>query len=135
MAMPSPDVCTTLSGSIEEFAKTGRYGKHPAPTVAPSVPTNPRRLTLIPMGSNIISTLMKKLILAIVLMTSATLGLLAPFDSANSGFGLVFAQGGQGQGAQNQDPWAPANFNNFRLRAVGPAIMSGRINVVAVHPE
>src|SRR5688572_5553786 len=134
MAMPSPEVCTTLSGSIDEFAKTGTYGKHPAPTVAPSVPTNPRRLTLIPMGSNIISTLMKKLILALVLMTSATLGLLAPFDSANSGFGVVFAQGGQGQGqgGQNQDPWAQANFNNFRLRAVGPAIMSGRINVVAV---
>ena len=77
---------------------------------------------------------MKNLILATVVMISATLGLLAPFDSATSGSGVVFAQGGQGQSGQNQDPWAAANFNNFRLRAVGPAIMSGRINVVAVHP-
>jgi photosystem II stability/assembly factor-like uncharacterized protein len=60
---------------------------------------------------------MKKLILAIVLIASATFS--------------VFGQ----QGAQNQDPWAPATFNNLKLRAVGPALMSGRVNVVAVHPE
>jgi photosystem II stability/assembly factor-like uncharacterized protein len=77
---------------------------------------------------------MKRLTLAIVLTAVATFGVLAqlgaPFDSANSVFGVVLAQGGQ-----NQDPWAASNFNNFRLRAVGPAIMSGRINVIAVHPE
>ena len=32
------------SGSIAVFAKTGVYGRQPAPTAAPSVPTNPRRL-------------------------------------------------------------------------------------------
>jgi photosystem II stability/assembly factor-like uncharacterized protein len=81
---------------------------------------------------------MKKLSLAIALLASVTLGLYAPFDSDNSVFGVVFAQGqaqGQGGQSQNQDPWAATNFNNFRLRAVGPALMSGRVNVVAVHPD
>src|SRR5512145_1892954 len=64
---------------------------------------------------------MKKLTIAIALCAIATLG--------------IYAQG-QGQGGgQNQDPWATATFNNFRLRAVGPALMSGRVKVVAVHPE
>jgi photosystem II stability/assembly factor-like uncharacterized protein len=64
---------------------------------------------------------MKKLTIAVVCLTLlATLALLA--------------QPQQGQGA-NQDPWASSTFNNFRLRAVGPAIMSGRVKVVAVHPE
>jgi photosystem II stability/assembly factor-like uncharacterized protein len=40
----------------------------------------------------------------------------------------------QGQN-QNQDPWASSTFNNFRLRAVGPALMSGRISAIAVHPH
>jgi photosystem II stability/assembly factor-like uncharacterized protein len=64
---------------------------------------------------------MKKLTIAVLCLTFlATLALLA--------------QPQQGQGA-NQDPWATATFNNFRLRAVGPAIMSGRVKVVAIHPE
>src|SRR5687768_18429074 len=50
MPMPSPEVCTTLSGSIAVFAKTGTYGRQPAPTVAPSVPRNPRRLRFRPMA-------------------------------------------------------------------------------------
>jgi len=62
---------------------------------------------------------MKKLRIALVIVALATFGLIAQ---------------GQGQG-QNQDPWAASNFNNFRLRAVGPALMSGRVNVVAVHPD
>ncbi|MFM8534463.1 MAG: VPS10 domain-containing protein [Acidimicrobiia bacterium] len=63
---------------------------------------------------------MKKLTIVLALLVAVSLG--------------VFAQG-QGGGGGNQDPWAAGTFNNFRLRAVGPAIMSGRINVVAVHPE
>jgi photosystem II stability/assembly factor-like uncharacterized protein len=48
----------------------------------------------------------------------------------------VFAQEPQpaGEGGRAQDPWSAATFNGFRLRAVGPALMSGRVNVVAVHP-
>ena len=37
-------------------------------------------------------------------------------------------------GAQEQDPISAATFNGFRLRAVGPALMSGRVSHVAVHP-
>lgn len=33
------------------------------------------------------------------------------------------------------DPLSAATFNEFRLRAVGPALMSGRINNVVVHPH
>jgi photosystem II stability/assembly factor-like uncharacterized protein len=64
---------------------------------------------------------MKKLTIAVVCLT-----FLATF--------ALLAQPQQGQGA-NQDPWASSTFNNFRLRAIGPAIMSGRVKVVAVHPE
>ena len=39
-----------------------------------------------------------------------------------------------GEAGRNQDPWAPATFNDFRLRAIGPALMSGRISHIAVHP-
>jgi photosystem II stability/assembly factor-like uncharacterized protein len=73
---------------------------------------------------------MKKLSIAFALLILVSIGLFAPFDLANS-FGVLLAQG-QGQ---NQDPWASATFNSLRLRAIGPALMSGRINVVAVHPE
>ena len=37
-------------------------------------------------------------------------------------------------GGRNQDPWAAGTFTGFRLRAVGPALMSGRVNNIAVHP-
>jgi photosystem II stability/assembly factor-like uncharacterized protein len=40
-----------------------------------------------------------------------------------------------GDGARNQDPFSPATFEEFRLRSVGPAIASGRIGSIAVHPE
>jgi photosystem II stability/assembly factor-like uncharacterized protein len=40
-----------------------------------------------------------------------------------------------GDAGRNQDPWAPATFNDFRLRSIGPALMSGRISHIAVHPE
>jgi len=87
---------------------------------------------------------MKKLIFTMALAAAVTLGLHAPFHSQTS-FGVLFAQGGQaatppaqpaaGSAARPQDPWETATFNALRLRAVGPALMSGRINVVAVHPE
>jgi photosystem II stability/assembly factor-like uncharacterized protein len=40
----------------------------------------------------------------------------------------------EGEG-KSQDPFSPANFAEFRLRSVGPALMSGRISCIAVHPE
>ena len=40
-----------------------------------------------------------------------------------------------GEAGRTQDPWAPATFNDFRLRAIGPALMSGRVSPIAVHPE
>lgn len=33
------------------------------------------------------------------------------------------------------DPLSAGTFTEFRLRAVGPALMSGRISAIAVHPE
>lgn len=61
---------------------------------------------------------MKKLFsLAVVLLASMTLGAQEPQT---------------GGGAQ--DPFAAATFNAMRLRAVGPALMSGRISHIAVHP-
>ena len=50
-------------------------------------------------------------------------------------FGLS-AQEPQGGGeTSKQDPWAAGTFSDFRLRAIGPALMSGRISHIAVHPE
>ena len=40
-----------------------------------------------------------------------------------------------GEEGRAQDPWAPGTFSEFRLRAIGPALMSGRISHIAVHPE
>ena len=37
--------------------------------------------------------------------------------------------------ARNTDAVAAAPFAPFRLRAVGPALMSGRVSAIAVHPE
>ena len=46
------------------------------------------------------------------------------------------AQEPQGGGdAAKQDPWAAGTFSDFRLRSIGPALMSGRISHIAVHPE
>ncbi|MBI5083717.1 MAG: hypothetical protein HZB13_03850 [Acidobacteria bacterium] len=33
------------------------------------------------------------------------------------------------------DPWQSGTFASFRLRAIGPALMSGRVNIIAVHPN
>src|SRR5215211_5812408 len=74
---------------------------------------------------------MKKLLF--VFAIAATL--CAPFDSTHAARGVLLAQGGQPDNAAARDPWAPATFNDLKLRAVGPALMSGRVNVVAVHPE
>jgi photosystem II stability/assembly factor-like uncharacterized protein len=40
----------------------------------------------------------------------------------------------EGEG-RSQDPWAPGTFSAFRLRSIGPALMSGRIGSIAVDPE
>ena len=63
---------------------------------------------------------MKKLIFVVVLIALATLGSL---DAARA------------RAAETRIPGRPATFNDFRLRAVGPALMSGRITTIAVHPE
>ncbi len=34
-----------------------------------------------------------------------------------------------------QDPMSAATFTNFRLRSIGPALLSGRISCIAIHPE
>src|SRR5262245_60653304 len=38
-------------------------------------------------------------------------------------------------GERPQEPMSPATFTSFRLRAIGPALMSGRVGSIAVHPE
>jgi photosystem II stability/assembly factor-like uncharacterized protein len=43
--------------------------------------------------------------------------------------------GQPGEDGHAQDPWAPGTFSEFRLRAIGPALMSGRISHIAVDPE
>ena len=70
---------------------------------------------------------MKKLTFVIAFAALATLGVLAQTPTTPPA---------QTPGAAAaQDPWASATFNELRLRAVGPAMMSGRVNVVAVHPD
>jgi len=76
---------------------------------------------------------MKKLIFAFAIAAAVSISAQTPpFD---------FAQGGQTPAAQGtasapaNDPWASGTFNTLRLRAIGPALMSGRVNNVAVHPE
>ena len=32
------------------------------------------------------------------------------------------------------DPWQEATFRSFRLRSIGPALLSGRVNILVVHP-
>jgi photosystem II stability/assembly factor-like uncharacterized protein len=65
---------------------------------------------------------MKKLfLLALVLVSTLVVSAQEPAQPADA--------------ARNQDPWAPATFEEFRLRSIGPAIMSGRISHIAVHPE
>jgi photosystem II stability/assembly factor-like uncharacterized protein len=44
-------------------------------------------------------------------------------------------QTGPGSDARNQDPWTSGTFGDFRLRSIGPAVMSGRISHIAVHPR
>jgi hypothetical protein len=62
---------------------------------------------------------MKKLTFVLCFSALTTLGLYAPTAVGAAGAGA----------AGNQDPWAPGTFNELRLRAVGPALMSGRVNV------
>ena len=38
-------------------------------------------------------------------------------------------------GGKPQDPLSSGTFAGFRLRSIGPALMSGRISCIAVHPE
>ncbi len=42
---------------------------------------------------------------------------------------------GPSEESGKQDPWSSATFSDFRLRAIGPALMSGRITSIAVHPD
>ncbi len=32
------------------------------------------------------------------------------------------------------DPWQESTFRAFRLRSIGPALLSGRVNIIVVHP-
>src|SRR5687767_6514223 len=65
---------------------------------------------------------MKRVMLALaVVVTAFTVNAQEPASSAD--------------GARTQDPWAPGTFAEFRLRSIGPALMSGRISHIAVHPE
>ena len=70
---------------------------------------------------------MKKLIFAFTVVALTSLGLQAQNPAQPAG--------GQGQGGGNQDPWASGTFGDLRLRSIGPALMSGRVNNIAVHPE
>src|SRR5215212_7689939 len=74
---------------------------------------------------------MKKLIFA--LAVAVTLG--STFDSKHATSGVLLAQVGQPDNTAARDPWAPGTFNDLRLRAIGPALMSGRVKAIAVHPE
>src|SRR5215831_21031313 len=64
---------------------------------------------------------MKRLLLATTLLSSLALSAQEPAQPA--------------PGGGNQDPFVQATFEDFRLRAVGPAIASGRVGSVAVHPD
>lgn len=77
---------------------------------------------------NIICDRMKKLIIAVTL---ATIAIVATLNLHAHGGQAPAAPGGAGQ----NDPWASGTFNDLKLRHIGPALMSGRVNVVAVHPE
>src|SRR5262245_51796885 len=63
---------------------------------------------------------MKKLLLAGTLLWTLVVSAQEPAQPAT--------------GSGTQDPFAQATFEGFRLRAVGPAIASGRIGSIAVHP-
>ena len=62
---------------------------------------------------------MKKLILGMAVLV-ATLGLYAQEPRAQDP-----------AAARSQDPWSASTFANFRLRAIGPALMSGRVSAIA----
>src|SRR5260370_40589927 len=66
-------------------------------------------------------TRMKRLLLAITLFSTLAVSAQEPAQPA--------------AGGASQDPFVQATFDDFRLRAVGPAIASGRIGSIAVHPE
>jgi photosystem II stability/assembly factor-like uncharacterized protein len=70
---------------------------------------------------------MKKLIFALLLASICTLGIQAQNPPQPAA--------GQTAPATANDPWASGTFDDLRLRAIGPALMSGRINNVAVHPH
>ena len=39
------------------------------------------------------------------------------------------------RGRGDQDPLSAGTFAGFRLRSIGPALLSGRISCIAVHPQ
>src|ERR1041384_2924554 len=64
---------------------------------------------------------MKRLLLASTLLSTLAVSAQEPSPPAT--------------GSGNQDPFVQATFDAFRRRAVGPAIASGRVGSIAVHPE
>ena len=66
-------------------------------------------------------TAMKRLLLASTLLWTLAVSAQEPAQPA--------------AGSGNQDPFVQATFEDFRLRAVGPAIASGRVGSIAMHPE
>jgi photosystem II stability/assembly factor-like uncharacterized protein len=64
---------------------------------------------------------------AVVLTWAAGLGAAAPQQAT--------APAAAGAPAAAQNPFSAGTFSEFRLRAVGPALMSGRISAIAVHPD
>jgi photosystem II stability/assembly factor-like uncharacterized protein len=67
---------------------------------------------------------MKRLLLALTLFSTLALSAQEPAQPP--------AAGG---GGANQDPFSQATFDDFRLRSVGPAVASGRVGSIAVHPD
>lgn len=74
-------------------------------------------------------------VLRVALLSSAcALGVVAILRVADLQAAQSAPEAQTGSAPAAGDPWAPATFSEFRLRAVGPALMSGRVNNVVVHP-
>ena len=44
-------------------------------------------------------------------------------------FSIIFSQ------SKNSNIWDAKNFDGLEFRSIGPALMSGRISDIAIHPE
>ncbi len=47
----------------------------------------------------------------------------------------LFTLGLSAQSNTNNDPWSKENFSGLKFRSIGPALMSGRIADIAMHPQ